>query len=613
MSAPLPASPMPPLLLHPPVAPWLQREARGCRLSLLSEREQFDSVYLRSQPDNEEQLIPMHYQGRCAELHRWEAFLPWDGGNPLTLYAFKVLADGTQYWLAADGPHEHLPPEDRHSRIHPSEQAPLWVRDQVFYQIFPDRFYAGSPAADRRGQALPGQDGRVVVQPEWPKEQAPVDPAHAANSFYGGDLPGIIAKLDYLQQELGVSALYLNPIFASGSNHKYDSDDYTQVDEHLGGNAALADLSSALHQRGMRLLLDGVVNHTGVNHPWFKAAKASPDSPYRQFYLFDAQGYHFGWKGFDSLPVLNFATPGVREAIYGAPDSVLRRWLQAPYNIDGWRLDVIHMLGEGSGARNNSFYLKAFRQAIKAENPQAYVLGEHFSEASRWLQGDQEDGAMNYYGFAHPVRAWLAGQDVAYQAIQLSTPSFAAWLARAQACIPFDNQLAQLNLLDSHDTTRFFTLLNEDTAAMKLAATLLFSRPGTPCIYYGDEIGLAGGPDPDCRRPFIWDPAQWNRALFAHYQALIQLRQSRAEWRHGAVQTLHAQGDCLVFARHSDWEASLILVNRGKAPASLRLPVWQLPVPVQRWQAAWGLAFELSDGHLTLSLPGQSSEVLLSV
>ncbi|MCV2352033.1 maltodextrin glucosidase [Paucibacter sp. Y2R2-4] len=602
-----------PLLLHPPIAPWLQLEAGGCRLSLLSEREQFDSVYLRSQPDNEEQLILMHYAGRCAELHRWEAFLPWDSGNPLTLYAFKVLADGTQYWLAADGAHEHLPPEDRHFRIHPSQMPPAWVRDQVFYQIFPDRFYAGKPAADRAGQALPGQAGRVVVQPEWPQQQAPVDLNNAANSFYGGDLAGVTAKLDYLQNDLGVSAVYLNPIFASGSNHKYDSDDYTVVDEHLGGNAALEELSAALHQRGMRLLLDGVVNHTGVNHRWFKEAKASKDSPYRSFYLFDAQGYHFGWKGFDSLPVLNFATQGVQDAVYAAPDSVLRRWLQAPYNIDGWRLDVIHMLGEGSGATNNSFYLKEFRQAIKSENAQAYVLGEHFSEATRWLQGDQEDGAMNYYGFAHPVRSWLAGQDVAYQPIKLSTTAFTAWLDRAQACIPFDNQLAQLNLLDSHDTTRFFTLLNEDTAAMKLAATLLFSRPGTPCIYYGDEIGLAGGPDPDCRRPFIWDREQWNQPLFAHYQALIRLRQSRGEWRHGAVQTLFAEGDCIAYARHSDWEASLIVVNRGAAPVSLRLPVWKLPVPVKQWQAAWGQEFSLSDGHVQLELPARSSAVLLSV
>ncbi|MDC8770078.1 maltodextrin glucosidase [Paucibacter sp. hw8] len=597
------------LLLHPPISPWVQRGADGCRISLLSERVDLDTVFLRSTPDNEEYLLTMHYAGRHAELHRWEAFLPWDGGNALTLYAFKVLADGTQYWLAADGAHEHLPPEDRHFRLHPTQMPPSWVREQVFYQIFPDRFHKALPPVDRQGQVLPGQDGRVVQQPQW---DAPVDHDNAANSFYGGDLPGITAKLDYLQGELGITALYLNPIFASGSNHKYDTDDYEQVDEHFGGNAALEGLSSAVHSRGMRLVLDGVVNHTGVNHTWFKQALASPESPFRDFYLFNQDGVHFGWKGYASLPVLDFSSRALREQIYAGPDAVLRRWLKAPYNIDGWRLDVIHMLGEGSGARNNAHHLREIRAAIKQETPEAYVMGEHFSEATRWLQGEQEDGAMNYYGFANPVRAWLAGQDVAYQPIKLSTAAFDAWMTRAQACIPFDNQLAQLNLLDSHDTTRFFTLLGEDSARMQLAATLLFTRPGVPCVYYGDEIGLAGGPDPDCRRPFIWDRERWNLPLFEHFQTLAKLRQQRGEWRHGAVQTLGLGADWIVYARYTDWEASIIAVNRGAYPTLVKLPVWQLPVPVKSWQSPKGEALSLSDGQLAFELPPVGSVLLLS-
>jgi alpha-glucosidase len=597
------------LLLHPPISPWIQRGPDGCRISLLSERVDLDSVYLRSTADNEEHLLTMHYAGRHAELHRWEAHLPWDGGNALTLYVFKVLADSTQYWLAADGAHEHLPPEDRHFRLHPSALPPAWVRDQVFYQIFPDRFHRGMPPVDRQGQPLPGQDGRVVQQPQW---SAPVDHDNAANSFYGGDLPGITTKLDYLQGELGVTALYLNPIFASGSNHKYDTDDYDVVDEHLGGNAALEDLSGAVHSRGMRLVLDGVINHTSVNHRWYKQALASPDSPYRNFYLFNQDGYHFGWKGFTSLPVLDFSSLELREQIYAGPDAMLRRWLKAPYNIDGWRLDVIHMLGEGSGARNNAHHLREIRSAVKAENADAYVMGEHFSEATRWLQGDQEDGAMNYYGFANPVRAWLAGQDVAYHPIKLSSRAFEAWMGRAQACIPFDNQLTQLNLLDSHDTTRFFTLLDEDTAKMQLAATLLFTRPGVPCIYYGDEIGLAGGPDPDCRRPFIWERERWNLALFEHYKKLVALRQQRGEWRHGAVQTLAIGADWIVYARYTDWEASIIGVNRSAYPTLVTLPVWQLPVPVKAWHSPEGEAFSIRDGHVNIELPAVGSMLLLS-
>lgn len=620
------AAPSPLLLIHPQIAPWLQRQPEGCEISLLSEREQLDQVYLRSQPDNEEQLITMRYVGRQGQLHRWQAWLPWDHGNALTLYAFKVLVDGTQHWLAADGLHEHLPPESLHFRLNRQHQPPDWVREQVFYQIFPDRFHAAEHSErppSRQGQVLPGQAGRAVVEPAW---HEPVDPAHAANSFYGGDLPGIVEKLDYLQQELGISALYLNPIFSSGSNHKYDCDDYFQVDAQLGGNRALVELREATAARGMRLVLDAVVNHTGVNHPWFNqtgvhaelGAAQAIHSPYRSFYAFDGQGRPLGWKGYDSLPVLDFSSAPLREAIYAGQNAVLRHWLRPPYAVDGWRLDVIHMLGEGPGARNNAQFVREFRQAIKQENGQAYVLGEHFSEATRWLQGDQEDGAMNYYGFAHPVRAWLAGLDVAYQPIRLSTAAFERWLARGRATIPYANQLAQLNLLDSHDTSRFFTLLGDDTARMALAATLLFTSPGAPCVYYGDEIGLPGGQDPDCRRPFPWDRAQWKQPLFQHYRELIALRQSRGEWRHGAVQTLAVSEQALVFARYTDWEATVVAVNRGDQALSLDLPVWQLPLQVQQWrglQPGHGpAAFETLDGghRLRLQLPARASVLLLS-
>jgi alpha-glucosidase len=365
-------------------------------------------------------------------------------------------------------------------------------------------------------------------------------------------------------------------------------------------------------------VLDAVVNHTGANHPWFDrfgrhggGAYGSADSPHRAWYVFEAgdgaprgvdgAGYA-SWKGHASLPVLDFAQPAVRAEIYGDRDAVLRRWLRPPYAIDGWRFDVVHMLGEGPGAWNNAHHVRQMRRAVRDENRDGYVLGEHFGEATRWLQGEQEDGAMNYYGFAHPVRAWLAGHDLAGEPAELSAGELERWLTAARARVPYDNQLAQLNLIDSHDTTRLLTAVGGDPARMALAVTLLFTYPGVPCIYYGDEIGLAGGRDPDCRRCFDWDRAHWDAALHAHYRRLIGWRKARPEWRRGAYQTLAAEGDALVFARYTERSVTLVAANRGAEPAVLPLPLADLPLAGTRWSRADGAA--LSAGEIAIPPAG---------
>ncbi|HEX3758572.1 MAG TPA: maltodextrin glucosidase [Kofleriaceae bacterium] len=581
------------LLLHPPIAPWLIRAADGCRVTLLCRGEP-RIVYLRAEPDNEELLIAMQPVGAVNGLTCFEAVLPWDRGNPTTHYAFKVIDGRRQRWLAADGVHPHPPPRELHFKVCRADAPPAWIADQIVYQIFPDRFCQGDPAiAVATDEYIYGTGRMRVVRRPW---GAPVDPATGPTAFYGGDLIGIRHQLDYLAGELGVTALYLNPIFTSGSNHKYDTEDYDRVDPHLGGNAALVELAAALRARGMRLVLDAVVNHTGADHPWFDrfgrhggGAHGSPDAPHRAWYVFDADGYA-SWKGHASLPVLDFAAPGVQAEIYGGSGAVVRRWLRPPYAIDGWRFDVIHMLGEGPGAWNNAHHVRQLRRAVRDENPDGYVLGEHFGEATRWLQGEQEDGAMNYYGFAHPVRAWLAGRDLGEEPAELSGDELERWLTAARARVPYDNQLAQLNLIDSHDTTRMLTAVGGDPGRMALAVTLLFTYPGVPCIYYGDEIGLPGGRDPDCRRCFDWDRAQWDAALHAHYRRLIAWRKARPEWRHGAYQALAATGDALAFARYTARSITLVAVNRGSAPAVLPLPLADLPLEVTRWQDADGAA-----------------------
>ena len=579
--------------LHPPIAPWLVPSAGGWRVTLLV-RGAPRMVYLRGEPDNEELLIAMQQVGEAGGVARYEAELPHDRGNPATHYAFKLVGERRQTWLAADGSHPHTPPRELHFKVS-RNTPPDWVADQVIYQIFPDRFCQGDPAiAVTTDEYVYGTGRWRVVQERW---GAPIDPAVGPTAFYGGDLVGIRRQLPYLADELGVTALYLNPVFTSGSNHRYDTEDYDHVDPHLGGDAALAELAGALRTRGMRLVLDAVVNHTGANHPWFdrlgrhgaSGAYQSEASPWRAWYVFDDHGYA-SWKGHASLPVLDFASPEVRAAIYGDPDAVVRRWLRPPYAIDGWRFDVIHMLGEGPGAHNNAHHVRAMRCAVRDENRDGYVLGEHFGEATRWLQGDQEDGAMNYYGFAHPVRAWLAERDLAGDPAQVSTAELERWLTAARARVPYANQLAQLNLIDSHDTERFLTVVGGDAARMAVAVTLLFTYPGVPSIYYGDEIGLEGGRDPDCRRCFDWDRAQWNAELHAHYRRLIAWRKARAEWRRGAYLTLAVGDEALVFARYTEHAATLVAVNRGAAAAELAVALDELPVALA-WRTADGAAF----------------------
>jgi alpha-glucosidase len=250
------------------------------------------------------------------------------------------------------------------------------------------------------------------------------------------------------------------------------------------------------------------------------------------------------------------------------------------------------MLGEGPGALNNAHHVREMRRAVRDENPDAYVMGEHFGEATRWLQGDLEDGAMNYYGFAHPVRAWLGERDVAGDPARLTAGELERWLTAARSRVPFDNQLAQLNLIDSHDTSRLLTAVDGDPARMAIAVTLLFSYPGVPCVYYGDEIGLEGGRDPDCRRCFEWDRARWNTELHDHYRRMIGWRKARLEWRRGAYQTLAVGGDALGFARYTERAATIVAVNRGDAAIVLELPLGELPLDGVRWRTPDGAAID---------------------
>ncbi len=573
-----------PFIFHSQTLDGLSFEQDKISVLLKTEDIDFDAVYVRSEPDNEEYLTEMQSVGNAGELKLWKATFTPNKDRDVTHYVFKLVQQQQQFWLDGRGVQKRMPPKEFHFKVNVKNQPPEWVQQQVFYQIFPDRFATSKDEPTiRHAYAVHNPE---AIAKAW-GESVGSHQNTGSKEFFGGDLKGIEQKLDYLEN-LGVTALYFNPIFSSPSNHKYDTTDYFTVDPMLGTNEQFAQLCDKIRAKKMKIVLDAVFNHTSVHHPWFDikmegdGAYGHPESEYRSFYFFkgDTDNY-IGWKGIGSLPVLNFDNEQVRDYIYQSDESVIKFWLKPPYSVDGWRFDVIHMLGEGEGAKNNAHYVEAFRQATKSVNPNAYVLGEHFFEATQWLQGGQEDGAMNYYGFAHPVRALIANQDIMYDPIKIDALEFKQWLDEARAKIPFANQLSQLNQLDSHDTARFLTLVECDEKKMLIALTLLMTYVGTPCVYYGDEVGLEGGLDPDNRRCFPWQSAEKLHWLDS-YRDWISIRKNIRCLQSGSLQWLHCSEGTFAYARQLEDEAVVIAINLRGEDSRIDLPLWQLGLDVKR-------------------------------
>ncbi len=475
-------------------------------------------------------------------------------------------------------------------------QTPEWVKDAVFYQIFPDRF----------------------ARSEWmskPSNLEPWDSPPTPYGFKGGDLRGVLEHLDYLQ-DLGINAIYFNPIFQSTANHRYHTCDYYQVDPILGGNEAFRQLLDEAHRRGIRIVLDGVFNHTGRGFfPFAHILENGPASPYLDwFYVkgFPLHAYssrrkpnYEAWWGLRALPKLNTDNPQVREFIMG----VAEHWLRE--GIDGWRLDVpLEIQTPG--------FWEEFRQRVKAVNPEAYIVAEIWDEAEDWLQGEHFDAVMNYV-FSRAVWGFCGGEalETTYRPggfilYPMNGQTFARKMDRLLSLYPWEVTLVQLNLLDSHDTPRLLNFFRGDRRRVRVAVLLQMTFPGAPCIYYGDEIGLEGGPDPDCRRAFPWDEARWDKELLDWYRRCIALRHALPSLRRGQFRRLYADPAVYAFARHMGGETSvLVAVNVGETPATPTIPVRGLWADGARLtDRLSGSAWPVADGALYPTVPPFSGVVL---
>ena len=388
---------------------------------------------------------------------------------------------------------------------------PSWTKDAIFYQIFPDRF-----CRSERYKAI----GKFV----------PWDSKPTRENMFGGNLAGIIDKLEYIAS-LGVNAVYLCPIFKSNSNHRYHTVDYFEIDPVLGTLKDFDNLVKKAHKLGLRVILDGVFNHCSRGFFQFNSLmELGKNSPYVDWFhvhgwplhAYSGKPNYDCWWGFPALPKFNTDNPDVREYLF----SVGEYWMKR--GIDGWRLDVPNEIDDDS-------FWQEFRRRIKAINPEAYIVGEIWDEPSRWLKGDQFDGVMNY-----PLRRAVLAYLFDEKPINL-----AEFAKRLRDAFPKDRFGVPMNLLGSHDTIRLATLPCSNLQRVKLALAILFFLPGAPCVYYGDEIGMEGGKDPDNRRTFPWGKLSDGRRspIFRFLNELITLRNEERVLRDGKLEIAYHAGN----------------------------------------------------------------------
>ena len=492
-----------------------------------------------------------------------------------------------------------------------SSKAPDWAKDAIFYQVFPDRFASSSRVPD-------------------PGPMEPWSARPTLHGFKGGDLLGLAGRLDELV-DLGITALYLNPIFTAASNHRYNTYDFMTVDPLLGGDPALRELLDRAHERGLRVILDGVLNHVGRGFwPFQHVIESGGASPYRDwFYLDDdvldgrrsvlvdehlcgepgTRGYR-SWWDVPGLPKLRVEHPPVREYLM----QVVEHWTR--FGIDGWRLDVPQDIEDPT-------FWPEFRSRVRAINPEAYLVGEIWVDAPDWLTGDRFDALMNYpltmailgfVGGTHIDHQLAAGQqNYRDNLVSLDGPGFADAVNRNLTMNRAETTAVQYNLLGSHDTPRAVSVLGEDSLRLRIATLLQLTLPGTPSIYYGDELAMSGGPDPDCRRSYPERLAEAGEAALDHrayVRSMIAARRDTVALRRGNVSVLVAGDRSIALGREADGHRGLVLVNAGDDVRTLELG--------RDWLFGLDEREELTIGHIVIredqgavTLDPRSAAVLL--
>ena len=558
------------------------------------------------------------------------------------LYHFKVEKDGAVCYYNRLGASD----EDTDQfdfKITPGFHTPDWAKGAVMYQIFVDRFCNGDPTNDVQTCEYVYIGKPVYQVNDWSRNPSTMD----VGCFYGGDLQGVWDKLDYIKS-LGVEVIYLNPVFVSPSNHKYDCQDYEHIDPHFGkivkdggtlvdqnaqdntkaqryvirsadrenleaSDAFFAEFVKEVHDRGMKVILDGVFNHCGSFNKWLDAeqiyersgdyepgAYISKESPYHSFFQFHdnsdkAWPYnktYDGWWGHDTLPKLNYeGSDKLVEYIL----NVAKKWVSPPYSVDGWRLDVAADLGHT--AEYNHAFWKRFRKAVKEANPQALILAEHYGDPSGWLQGDEWDSIMNYDAFMEPVTWFLTGMekhsDSYNGGLYGNGKSFFDAMAYHMSRMQTNTVFTAMNQLSNHDHSRFLTRTNRtvgriatkgakaanenvEKCILREAVVMQMTWPGAPTVYYGDEAGMVGWTDPDNRRSYPWGKQDWE--LIEFHKDMIRIHKKYECFRSGSYKSIASGSHWICYGRFNKKLQAVILINNRRETLTVDLPIWQIGI-----------------------------------
>ena len=548
-------------------------------------------------------------------------------------YAFEVARGGRTYYYNRRGVQPFLD-ETYNFVVLANVDTPNWAQGAIMYQVFVDRFYNADPTND----VLEGEYsylGESATRFEsWGAQPKKLDICN----FAGGDLLGVIEKLGYLQ-ELGVEAIYLTPVFVSPSNHKYDIQDYDFIDPHIGvivdeanrrpqdadpyawrttdplsleaSNALMVRLIEEAHAHGMRVILDGVFNHCGAYNKWLDVegiysgregyevgAYHSRHSRYYSYFSWHPGGSwpkndnYDAWWGHHNHPKLNYE--GSRELLEYIIN-IGKKWVSNPFNADGWRMDVAADLGYSP--EYNHYFWKEFRKAVKAVNPEAIILAEHYGDPTKWLKGDEWDTIMNYDAFMEPITWFLTGMqkhsDEFNSTMLNNAHAFEETMRREMGKFSVASLHSAMNQLSNHDHSRFLTRTNMQAgrlhthggeaadlgtsrAIMAEAVVMQMTWPGAPTIYYGDEVGLTGWTDPDNRRTYPWGTE--DEVLLGLHKDMAKIRKAHTALRNGSLEMLHGEFGVLVYARWDKQARLVTIINNNHEPRTLYVPVWRAEV-----------------------------------
>ncbi|MBM2821636.1 MAG: maltodextrin glucosidase [Thermoleophilia bacterium] len=542
----------------------------------VSKERAADDVALRYVRDGEPQVAAAVVDRETEDEVWWQASFPV--ANPTTPYRWLLSGGDFGYaWVNGAGLQSFDVPDADDFVATSDPGGPDWHLESVVYQVFPDRFASAGLDVDPPDWAVPRKWG------ELPTGRGPETPFE----WFGGDLVGLEQQLDHIE-ELGANVLYLTPIFPASSTHRYDASSFDTVDPLLGGDEALTSLVRAAHGRGIRVLGDLTTNHVGAEHAWFTAAQERRE-PEREFFYFDerlAVGYEC-WSGVPTLPKLNYESRELRGRMYDHEGSVVRRWLEPPMSLDGWRIDVANMTGRLRDLDVLHDVSRGMRAAAVAARSDAVIVAEHAHDARADLRESGWHGTMNYPGFTRPVWTWLRGEELpadprnGFIGLPVGVPrlpggSVVETMRRFRAGVPWQSALHSWVLLDSHDTARFRTIAGSRERQL-VGIGLQMTTPGVPMVFAGDEIGLEGEWGEDARRTMPWDhPETWDEELLEAYRRLVSLRLRHRALSHGGIRYAHVSADAIGYLREVPGETILCLAARADHdPVRLQLAALQ--------------------------------------